>query len=74
MKLDGALKDLQKEKHELESKLKNVNVALTALTKLTAKPDADSKTENNPATRPAPQATATKPAPAAQPANKPAGA
>jgi prefoldin subunit 5 len=47
MKLDGAIKDLQKEKHELESKLKNVNVALAALTKL-AKPDADAKAENNP--------------------------
>jgi hypothetical protein len=47
MKLDLAIKDLQKEKHELESKLKNVNVALTALTKL-AKPDADAKAENDP--------------------------
>jgi prefoldin subunit 5 len=73
MRLDSAVKDLQKEKQELESKLKNVNVALTALTKLTAKPDADSKVENNPATRPASQATAAKPAPAVQPANKPAG-
>ena len=72
MKLDSAVKDLQKEKHELESKLKNVNVALTALTKLTAKPDADSKMENNPATRPAPQATVAKVGPT-QPANKPAG-
>jgi hypothetical protein len=72
MKLDSAVKDLQKEKQELESKLKNVNVALTALTKLTAKPDTDSKTENNPAARPAPQATVVKVGPA-QPANKPAG-
>jgi hypothetical protein len=47
MKLDGAIKDLQKEKHELESKLKNVNVALAVLMKL-AKPDADAKAENDP--------------------------
>jgi hypothetical protein len=47
MKLEGAVKDLQKEKHELEAKLKNVNVALAALTKL-AKPDADAKAENDP--------------------------
>ena len=72
MKLDSAVKDLQKEKRELESKLKNVNVALTALTKLTAKSDADSKVENNPAARPTPQATAVK-AGSTQPANKPAG-
>ena len=72
MKLDSAVKDLQKEKHELESKLKNVNVALTALAKLVAKPDADSKVENNPAARPAPQATVVKTGPA-QPTNKPAG-
>jgi prefoldin subunit 5 len=72
MKLDAAVKDLQKEKHELESKLKNVNVALTALTKFTAKSDPDLKVENNPAARPAPQATVVKAGPA-QPANKPAG-
>lgn len=72
MKLDSAIRDLQKEKQELESKLKNVNVALAALTRLTAKPDADSKVENNPATRPAPQAAVVKAGPA-QPANRPAG-
>jgi prefoldin subunit 5 len=41
MKFDSAVKDLQKEKQELESKLKQVNVALAALTKLAGKPDAD---------------------------------
>jgi hypothetical protein len=48
MKLDGAVKDLQKEKHELEAKLKNVTAALAAFTKLAAKPDTDAKSENNP--------------------------
>lgn len=72
MKLDSTVRDLQREKQELESKLKQVNVALAALTKLSAKPDADSKADNNPATRPAPPATVVKAGPA-QPANKPAG-
>jgi hypothetical protein len=72
MKFDGTVKDLQKEKQELESKLKNVSVALAALTKLSAKPDVDSKADNNPATRPALPATVVKAGPA-QPANKPAG-
>jgi hypothetical protein len=72
MKLDSAIKDLRTEKSDLEAKLKNVNVALTALTKLTAKPELDSKAENNAAARPAPQATAVKAGPA-QPASRPAG-
>jgi prefoldin subunit 5 len=50
MKLDGAVKDLQKEKQELESRLKNVNAALAALTKLAAKPDAATQSAPKPAT------------------------
>jgi hypothetical protein len=71
MKIDSVVKDLQKEKTELESKLKNVNVALAALTKLGAKPvttSLESKTED----RTTPQATAVM-AGSAQPANRPAG-
>jgi hypothetical protein len=72
MTLDATIKDLQKEKNNLEFKLKNVNVALSALTKLTAKPDSDPKTDNNSASHPTPQATVVKAGPA-QPANRPAG-
>jgi hypothetical protein len=76
MKLDSAIRDLQKEKSELETKLKQVNLALTALTKLSPKTPPESpqaKTDNSVINRPAPQATAAKPAPTVQPANKPAG-
>jgi prefoldin subunit 5 len=38
MQFDGAVKDLQNEKRQLEARLKNVNAALAALTKLTSKP------------------------------------
>jgi prefoldin subunit 5 len=48
MKFDSAVKDLQKEKQELEARLKNVNAALGALTKLAGKPDADAKSDNSP--------------------------
>jgi hypothetical protein len=71
MKLDSAVKDLQKEKQELESRLKNVNAALGALTKLTAKPDADAKAENNPNRATSPL-TPVRAGPA-QPANRPPG-
>jgi hypothetical protein len=75
MKLDSAIKDLQKEKLELEAKLKQVNVALSALAKLSPKAPSESpesKTDN-PANRPAPQLSGAKPAPTVQTPNKPAG-
>lgn len=76
MKLDSAIKDLQKEKSELETKLKQVNLALTALTKLSPKTPSESpetRTDNSAINRSAPQTTAAKPAPTVQPANKPVG-
>jgi hypothetical protein len=41
MKLDSAIKDLQKEKTQLETQLKQVNVALAAIIKL-GKPEKES--------------------------------
>ncbi len=38
MRLDSVVKDLQRERLELESKLKQVNVARPALAKLNSKP------------------------------------
>ena len=73
MKLDSAIRDLQKEKSELEAKLKQVNLALAALTKLSPKTPSESpEAKTDAINRPAPQATAVKAGPA-QPANKPAG-
>jgi hypothetical protein len=71
MKFDSAVKDLQKEKQELESKLKQVNIALAALTKLAGKPDADAKSDNNPNRATSPL-TPVRAGPA-QPANRPPG-
>jgi hypothetical protein len=71
MNFDSSIRDLQKEKLELEGKLKQVNAALAALTKLNPKAaSTNTKADNNPAARPA--TPAAKPAPTAQPASKPA--
>jgi hypothetical protein len=71
MKFDSAVKDLQKEKQELESRLKNVNAAIGALTKLAGKPDADAKAENPPNRATSPLIPVR--AGPAQPANRPPG-
>jgi hypothetical protein len=48
MKFDSTVKELQKEKAELEAKLKQVNVALAALAKLGAKQTAVVPEQTNP--------------------------
>jgi len=55
MKLNGAVKIFAKTKARTGIQTQEC-VALAALTEL-AKPDADAKAENNPASRPAPHAT-----------------
>jgi len=74
MKFDTTVKELQKEKADLEAKLKQVNVALAALAKLGGKQTAAAP-EQKSATGTAPsQPTTAKPViPHAQPASKPFG-
>ena len=75
MKFDTAVKELQKEKADLEARLKHVNVAIAALAKLDVK-ESTASPQQKPATSTsaAQPTTATKPVPAApSPTNKPAG-
>ncbi len=74
MKFDTTVKELQKEKADLEAKLKQVSVAIAALAKLGGKQSA-AVPEQKTATGTAPtQPTTAKPAiPQSQPASKPFG-
>jgi hypothetical protein len=74
MKFDATVKELQKEKTDLEAKLKQVNVAIAALAKLGGKQSAAALGQAAAGTGTAQPVTAAKPAtPQAQPASKPFG-
>jgi hypothetical protein len=75
MKFDTAVKELQKEKADLEARLKQVNVAIAALAKLGGKESMTSPLQKPATSTSAAQsATVTKPVPAApSPTNKPLG-
>jgi hypothetical protein len=77
MKFDTTVKELQKEKADLEAKLKQVNVALAALAKLGGKQNAAPPEQTNATgtnVAPTQQVPMSKPVvPTAQPSTKPFG-
>jgi hypothetical protein len=77
MKFDTTVKELQKEKADLEAKLKQVNVALAALAKLGGKQIAAVPGQTNAASTnvaPTQQVPMSKPVvPTGQPSTKPSG-
>jgi hypothetical protein len=73
MKFDTTVKELQKEKTDLEAKLKQVNVAIAALAKLGKQIAAAPEQKSATGTAPLQPTTAKPVIPQGQPASKPFG-